>query len=74
MWAEMLEWSHARSTQSPPNHSIEICAHLKLCLANAIHNFKLVKIIQIWQNEGEIFSDFADWCHILSLTSLKCGI
>ena len=23
--------------------------HLKLCLADAIHNFKWVKIIQLWQ-------------------------
>ena len=27
----------------------------KLCLADAIHNFKWEKIIQIWQNEGEDF-------------------
>ena len=44
---------------------------LKLCLADAIHNFKWVKIIQIWQNEGQLFSNIADWCHILSLTCLK---
>ena len=25
---------------------------LTLCLADAIHNFKWVKIIQIWQNGG----------------------
>ena len=29
-----------------------IFTHLKLCLADAIHNFKWVKIIHIWQNEG----------------------
>ena len=46
---------------------------LKLCLADAIHNFKWVKIIQIWQNGGQLFSKLADWCHILSLTYLKCG-
>ena len=46
---------------------------LELCLADAIHNFKWLKIIQIWQNEGQLFSDIADWCHILSLTYLKCG-
>ena len=44
-----------------------------LCLADAIHNFKPVKIIQIWQNVGQLFSNIADWCHILSLTCLKGG-
>ena len=33
-------------------YSIEIFTHLKLCLADAMHNFNWVKIIQIWQNEG----------------------
>ena len=47
--------------------------HLKLCLADAIHNFKWVKIIQIWQNGRKLFSNLADWCHILSLTYLKHG-
>ena len=37
----------------PPNYSILIFTHLKLCLADAIHNFKLVKIIQICQ-KGEV--------------------
>ena len=46
---------------------------LKLCFADAIHNFKWVKIIQIWQNEGQLFSNLADWRHILSLTYLKGG-
>ena len=31
-----------------------IFTHLQLCLADAIHNFKWVKIIQIWQNEGKL--------------------
>ena len=44
-----------------------------LCLADAIHNFKWVKIIQIWQNGGQLFSNISDWCHILSLPSLKCS-
>ena len=52
---------------------ILIYNHLKLCLADAIHNFKRVKIIQIWQNRGQLFSNLADWLHILSLTYLKCG-
>ena len=55
----------------PPNYSIWIFTHLKLCLADAIHNFKWVKIIQIWQNRGQLFSNIADWCHILSWTWLK---
>ena len=36
----------------PPNYSIAIFTHLKLCLADAIHHFKWVKIIQIWKNGG----------------------
>ena len=31
-----------------------IFTRLKLCLADAIHNFRRVKNIQIWQNEGLI--------------------
>ena len=60
-------------TLSPPNYSIWIFTHLKLCLADAIHNFKWVKIIQNWQNGGQLFSNLADWCHMLSLTCLKGG-
>ena len=37
-----------------------IFTHSKLCLADAIHNFKWVKIIQVWQNEGQLFSNIAD--------------
>ena len=55
------------------NYSIWIFTHLKLCLADAIHNFKWVKIIQIWQNGRQLFSNIADWCHILFLTCLKGG-
>ena len=51
----------------PPNYSIWISTHLKLCLADAIHNFEWVKIIQIWQTGGQLFSNIADWCHILCL-------
>ena len=54
-------------------YSIVIFTHLKLCLADAIHTFKWVKIIQIWQNEGQLFSNLADWCHIMALTCLKGG-
>ena len=50
-----------------------IFTHLKLCLADAIHNFKWVKIIQIWLNGRQFFSNRVDWCHIMSLTCLKGG-
>ena len=42
--------------------------HLKLCLADAIHNFKWVKIIQIWQNESQLFQIL-----LVDDTYLKCG-
>ena len=50
-----------------------IFTHLKLCLADAIHNLKWMEIIQIWQDGGQLFSNLAGWYHILSLTFLKCG-
>ena len=34
--------------------------NLKMCLADAIHNFKWVEIIQIWQYGGQMFSNIAD--------------
>ena len=43
---------------------MRIFAHLKLCLADKIHNFKWVKIIQIWQNDSQLFSNLAGWCNI----------
>ena len=52
-------------TLQPPNYSIWIFTHFKLCLADAIHNIKWVKIIQIWQNGGQLVSNIAEWCHIL---------
>ena len=55
------------------NNSIGIFTHLKLRLADAIHNFKVVKIMQIWQNEDQFFSNRADWCQIMVLTCLKDG-
>ena len=58
-------------TLQPSNYSIWIFTHLKLCLADAIHNFKWVKIGQVWLNGGKLSSNFDDWCHILSLTCLK---
>ena len=45
----------------------------ELCLADAIHNFKWVKIIHIWQYGGQLLSNIAGWCYILSLTYLKGG-
>ena len=36
-----------------------------LCLADAIHNLKWVKIIQIGQNGGQLFSNIPVWCHHL---------
>ena len=60
-------------TLQAPNYSIWIFTHLKLYFADAIHNFKWVKIIQIWQNGGQLVSNIAGWCHILSLTYLECG-
>ena len=44
----------------PPNYSIKIFTHLKLCLADAIHNFKWVKIIKIWPNGGQQISNLAE--------------
>ena len=44
-----------------------------LCLADAIHNFKWVKSMQIWQNGDQLFSNRADWSHIMALTCLKGG-
>ena len=46
---------------------------MKLYLSDAIHNSKWVKIIQIWQNGGQLFSNRADWCHIMALPCLKGG-
>ena len=42
-------WIRASLTLQPPNYSFWIFTHLKLCLADAIHNFKWVKIIPIRQ-------------------------
>ena len=29
--------------------------------------------MQIWQDEGQVFSNRAEWCHIMALTCLKGG-
>ena len=55
----------------PPHSSILFFTHLKLRLADAIHNFKWVKIIQIWQNGGQQFSNLTDWCYVFFSTCLK---
>ena len=38
---------------------------------DAIHNFKWVKIIQISQNGGQLYSNITDWFHILSFKRFK---
>ena len=51
-----------------------IFTHLKLCLAAAIHNFKSVKIIQIWLNELEVLIVlilYPDYCIWLGLRKYK---
>ena len=47
---------------------------LKLYLADAIHTFKWVKIIQIWQNKGHRFRNLADWSHVSALRCLKADM
>ena len=59
---------YGRLALLPQNYLIWIFTHLKLCLADAIHNFKWVEIIQVWQNEGKLFWNLADWCQVLSST------
>ena len=46
-----LEWCKKLDRLSlwPPNYLMGIFTHLKLCLADAIHNVKWVEIIHIWQ-------------------------
>ena len=47
------KWRSLPATAGPVavySYSIWIFTHLKLCLADAIHNCKWVKIIQIWSN------------------------
>ena len=50
---------------------IVIFTIMKLWHADAIHNFKWVKIILMWQQEGQWFRNLADWYHGLTLSSLK---
>ena len=44
---------------------------MKLCLADAIHNFKWLKIIQIWQNGGLNIANLADYCHFFIFNRFK---
>ena len=53
----------------PPSYIIGISTHLRLCLADAIHNFKRLKIVHIWQNGRQQFWNRVDWCHFFSLTN-----
>ena len=57
-----------------PNYFLRIFTHLKLCLADAIHNFRWVKIIQIWQMGGKRFWHLFYWCHVLSLPCSKSSV
>ena len=62
LWSPMVYTKNVSGwalTLWPPNYSIGIFTHLKLCLADAIHNFKWVKIIQIWQNGSQQISNLA---------------
>ena len=45
-----------------------------LCLADAIHNIKRMKIIQILQNVSQRFWNIAAWCHVLFLKCSKAVI
>ena len=38
---------------------IGIFTHLYVCLPDAIHDLKWMNNIQIWQNVGKLFSNFA---------------
>ena len=42
------------------HYSIVIFTHYKLRLGDAIHNYKLAKIREIWQVGGYLFSNVAD--------------
>ena len=63
-------WLQLTTIHIKPNDLIGIFTHLKLCLADTIHNFKWGKIIQFWQNGGQLF---ADCFHILFSKCLKGG-
>ena len=55
-----LETAQTAVSQDILFYSIWIFTHLKLCLADAFQKFKWLKIIQIWQNRRELFSNLAD--------------
>ena len=71
MWGgSQFKWVNShRNTDSKFRHAsnylIGIFTHLVLCLADAIHNFKWVKVIRIRQNWGQRFWNIVYWCHII---------
>ena len=52
-----------------PNYLIDFFTHLKLSLADAIHNFKWAEIVQVSQYGGERFWNLVGWCHVFPLTA-----
>ena len=61
-------------TLLPPKYLIGIFTHANVCLPDAIHDFKWVKIILIWQNGVQRFWNLVEWCHVISWTCAKAGI
>ena len=47
----------------PPNYLTGIYSHMKLCIADAIHNFKRVKIIHFFT---KLRSTISKWCRLMS--------
>ena len=57
------------------NYVIGIFTHLKLCLTDAIHNFKWGdNYPDLTKYRSTDFENLVDWCHVWSLTCLKAGI
>ena len=46
----------------PPRYLIWIFTHLKLCLADAIHNFKFVRFDKMEVNDFEILLIYVTFC------------
>ena len=57
-----------------PTWLILIFIHLKLCLADATHNFKRVEIILMLQSGSQRFLKLADWRQVLSSACPEAGI
>ena len=47
--------------------------HLNFHPPEVVSRWRDPQLIQICQNGGQLFSNIADWCHILSLARLKGG-